>query len=84
MDAWTGSDFTMYPFSTSNEKDYQNLLNVYMDATFNPLLTKSDFDFEGHRLEFSQKEDLNSPLEYKGIVYNQMKGAMAGVDYQMI
>ena len=43
MNAWTGNDFTMYPFSTCNEKDFKNLLRVYLDATFNPLITYEDF-----------------------------------------
>lgn len=43
MNAWTGPDFTMYPFSTQNKKDYENLLSVYCDAVFNMLLNKEDF-----------------------------------------
>lgn len=43
MNAWTGSDFTMYPFSTQNPQDYENLLRVYVDAVMNPRLEKLDF-----------------------------------------
>ena len=50
---------------------------IYLDATFFPLLRRNDFLQEGHRLEFSDPEDANSELEYKGVVYNEMKGAMA-------
>ena len=80
MNAWTGSDFTMYPFASCNEKDYQNLLSVYLDAAFFPLLNKDDFDQEGMRLDFSSKEDPESELLFKGVVYNEMKGANASID----
>ena len=43
MNAWTGPDFTAYPFSTYNEKDFNNLLQVYTDAVFKPLLNYYDF-----------------------------------------
>ena len=43
MNAWTAADFTMYPFSTMNEKDYSNLMSVYLDATFFPKLDRYDF-----------------------------------------
>jgi hypothetical protein len=46
----TGADFTSYPFSTQNEQDFANLLSVYLDAVFNPLLNPLDFMQEGHRL----------------------------------
>ena len=51
MNALTGNDHTMYPFSTQNLVDYHNLLDVYLDATFFPLLRPLDFDQEGWRLE---------------------------------
>jgi hypothetical protein len=77
MNAWTGSDFTSYPFSSENYQDYCNLMAVYLDAVYYPLLDRMDFLQEGHRLEHTNPEDVNSPLEIKGIVYNEMKGAMA-------
>ncbi len=77
MNAMTASDWTVYPFSTQNRKDFNNLLGIYLDATFFPLLRHNDFLQEGHRLEFSDPEDASSALEYKGVVYNEMKGAMA-------
>ncbi len=52
MNAWTGADYTAYPFASQNEKDFANLLSVYLDATFFPNLEKVDFMQEGHRLEF--------------------------------
>ena len=76
MNAMTAADFTCYPFSTMNETDYYNLLGVYLDAAFFPKLSREDFLQEGHRLEFKDMEDKSSPLELKGVVFNEMKGAM--------
>ncbi len=77
MNAMTASDWTLYPFSSMNRKDFQNLLEIYLDAAFFPLITERDFTQEGHRLEFSELDNPQSPLEYKGVVYNEMKGAMS-------
>lgn len=77
MNAWTGNDFTMYPFSTVNPQDFRNLLSVYCDMAFFPSLNYYDFRQEGHRLEFQTWNDAKTPLEIKGVVYNEMKGAMS-------
>ncbi|ALG68391.1 insulinase family protein [Beggiatoa leptomitoformis] len=77
MNAFTGSDWTAYPFASQSNKDFDNLLQVYLDAVFFPLLEPLDFAQEGHRLEFEKVDDVNSPLVYKGVVYNEMKGAMS-------
>jgi Zn-dependent M16 (insulinase) family peptidase len=77
MNAMTASDWTLYPFSSMNRKDFRNLLDIYLDAAFFPQLTERDFSQEGHRLEFSELDNPESPLEYKGVVYNEMKGAMS-------
>lgn len=77
MNAWTGSDFTMYPFSTQNVKDFNNLLSVYLEMSFFPRLDYLDFRQEGHRIEFKEWNDPKTDLEYKGVVYNEMKGAMS-------
>lgn len=77
MNALTGADFTCYPAATQVHKDFYNLLDVYLDAVFHPRLNKLSFLQEGHRLEFAHAADSESPLEYKGIVYNEMKGAMS-------
>ena len=77
MNAFTSSDWTAYPFASQNRKDFGNLLDVYLDAVFFPNLNELDFAQEGHRLELSDASDLDSPLEIKGIVYNEMKGAMS-------
>ncbi|MFH1196659.1 MAG: insulinase family protein [bacterium] len=74
MNAWTGGDFTCYPFASMNEKDYFNLMNVYLDAVFNPLIYSDPriFKQEGWHYEL---ESLDAPLVYKGVVYNEMKGS---------
>lgn len=77
MNAFTSSDWTMYPFSTQNQKDYYNLMNVYLDAAFFPKIDKLSFKQEGHRLEIVDIDAKNMELEYKGVVYNEMKGAMS-------
>lgn len=75
MNALTGTDFTCYPAASQIEKDFYNLLEVYLDAVFHPKLDNLSFLQEAHRLEFAQKEDPHSPLIINGVVYNEMKGA---------
>ena len=77
MNAFTSADRTVYPFSTRNAKDYRNLLDVYLDATFFPNLNKDSFMQEGVRLEFEDPADPKSGLRFKGVVFNEMKGALA-------
>lgn len=77
MNAFTASDYTMYPFSTQNGKDFQNLLSVYLDAVFFPCLREQDFWQEGWRLENENPTDPSSPLVFKGVVFNEMKGAFS-------
>ena len=77
MNAFTASDWTAYPFATRNRKDFDNLLEVYLDAAFFPLLDRMDFAQEGHRIERARPGEPDSDLVYKGVVYNEMKGAMS-------
>ncbi|XP_034038271.1 presequence protease, mitochondrial isoform X3 [Thalassophryne amazonica] len=77
MNAFTASDYTMYPFSTQNGKDFQNLLSVYLDAVFFPCLRELDFWQEGWRLENEVPTDPNSRLVFKGVVFNEMKGVFS-------
>ncbi|MDB2614028.1 insulinase family protein [Chlamydiales bacterium] len=77
MNALTGQDFTCYPAASQNKKDLYNLMDVYIDAVFSPRLDKLNFLQEGHRLEFSEQDDPASRLTYKGIVFNEMKGAFS-------
>lgn len=71
MNAWTGPDFTAYPFSTLNKKDFENLLRVYLDSVLFPRLRDIDFKQEAVRLEMTEKG-----LVYGGVVFNEMKGHM--------
>lgn len=80
MNAFTSNDWTAYPFASLNRKDFNNLLDVYLDAVFFARLDELDFLQEGHRLEFSKPDDRNSPLEFKGVVFNEMKGAMSSIN----
>ncbi|KAI8814812.1 Metalloenzyme, LuxS/M16 peptidase-like protein [Cladochytrium replicatum] len=77
MNALTANDYTMYPFSTENQKDYYNLMSVYTDAVFSPLLNELDFKQEGWRLEHENPKDSSTPIIFKGVVYNEMKGALS-------
>lgn len=51
MNAMTGADYTLYPFATTNARDFSNLLDIYLNAVFQPLLREEDFKQEGHRVE---------------------------------
>lgn len=79
MNAFTSSDWTAYPFASQNRKDFNNLLDVYLDAVFFSRLDELDFAQEGHRLEFADPKNADSELVYKGVVFNEMKGAMSSV-----
>ncbi len=79
MNAFTSSDWTAYPFATQNDKDFKNLLDVYVDSAFFPRLDPLDFSQEGHRLEI----DVDKKLEIKGVVFNEMKGAMSSPTDQL-
>jgi len=76
MNALTAADWTLYPVASMNRKDFYNLMGIYLDATFFPLLREQDFLQEGHRLDFADPTDPAS-LMIKGVVFNEMKGAMA-------
>ncbi len=79
MNAFTSSDWTAYPFASQNRKDFNNLLDVYLDAVFFSRLDPLDFAQEGHRVEFSEPDNPASELQFKGVVFNEMKGAMSSV-----
>lgn len=83
MNAMTSSDWTAYPFATRCEADYWNLLEVYLDATFFPLLRPLDFAQEGHRLELEDVTNIASDLVVRGVVFNEMKGAMSSSSDQL-
>ena len=78
MNAFTSADWTAYPFATQNKKDFQNLLEVYLDAAFAANLNELDFAQEGIRIELE-----NGKPVYKGVVFNEMKGAMSSPSDQL-
>lgn len=82
MNAFTSADWTAYPFASQSKKDFNNLLDVYLDAVFFARLDELDFAQEGHRLEFEELDNPDSKLLYKGVVFNEMKGAMSSVTSQ--
>lgn len=77
MNAMTGPDYTLYPFSSMNERDFRNLQTIYLDAVFKPNLNYLDFLQEGWRLENSDLADIKSEHTIKGVVYNEMKGSFS-------
>lgn len=83
MNAFTSSDWTAYPFASMNRKDFDNLLSVYLDSVFFSTLDPLDFAQEGHRMEFEKPEDPGTDLVYRGVVYNEMKGAMSAPTSQL-
>jgi Zn-dependent M16 (insulinase) family peptidase len=76
LNALTSKDVTMYPVASMNQKDYFNLMHVYLDAVFNPMIYKDTriLKQEGWHHEL---EDPESPVVYKGVVYNEMKGSFS-------
>ena len=64
MNAFTSSDWTAYPFASQNKKDFNNLLEVYLDAVFFARLDPLDFAQEGHRLEYATAEDSSSGAHF--------------------
>lgn len=83
MNAMTWPDRTVYPFATRNEKDYYNLLGVYLDACFFPTISYDSFRQEGWRYQFEEMGDAKSPLNYEGVVFNEMKGSMSSASNVM-
>ncbi|NQT35805.1 insulinase family protein [bacterium] len=83
LNAFTSSDSTMYPVASMNEKDFFNLMNVYLDAVLFPRLHEAPEIFmqEGWHYELENRDD---ELTYKGVVYNEMKGAYSSPDGVMM
>jgi presequence protease len=77
LNAMTFSDKTCYPVASKNLQDFYNLVDVYLDAVLYPRLTPEIMAQEGWHFEL---EDRNDPLIYKGVVFNEMKGAYASPD----
>ncbi|MDD3925360.1 MAG: insulinase family protein, partial [bacterium] len=77
LNAFTFPDKTCYPVASQNYTDLRNLIDVYMDAVFHPLLTPQTLQQEGWHYEL---EDIEDPLTIKGVVYNEMKGYYSSPD----
>ena len=77
VNAFTAPDRTLYPVASTNTQDYYNLIDVYLDAVFHPLITPHHLQQEGWHYELDNVDD---PLVYKGVVFNEMKGAYSSPD----
>lgn len=79
LNAMTYTDKTVYPVASCNDQDFKNLMDVYLDAVFNPNITKYEeiFKQEGWHYELTGKDD---ELKINGVVYNEMKGAYSSPD----
>lgn len=79
LNAMTYPDKTVYPVASCNDQDFKNLMDVYLDAVFNPNITKYEeiFRQEGWHYELTGKDD---ELKINGVVYNEMKGAYSSPD----
>ena len=77
LNAFTYPDKTVYPLASTNLKDFRNLIDVYFDAVLHPLITEDTFRQEGWHYEV---DPVTGALEYKGVVFNEMKGAHSDPD----
>lgn len=77
LNAFTSPDKTTYPVASTNLKDFYNLVEVYLDAVFHPLLTPHHLDQEGWHYEL---EEPGAMLTYRGVVFNEMKGVYSSPD----
>lgn len=82
LNAMTYPDKTIYPIASCNDKDFKNLMHVYMDAVFYPNIYKKEeiFKQEGWHYEL---EDADGEIKYNGVVYNEMKGAFSSPEQQL-
>ncbi len=79
INAMTSSDWTSYPVASTNDKDFHNLMRVYLDAVLRPRIYEEPriLDQEGWHLELFDEE---GEINYRGVVYNEMKGAFSSID----
>ncbi|MCB0026089.1 MAG: insulinase family protein, partial [Caldilinea sp.] len=77
LNAFTSPDKTTYPVASTNLQDFYNLVEVYLDAVFHPLITPHHLDQEGWHYEL---EAPDAPLTYRGVVFNEMKGVYSSPD----
>lgn len=79
LNAMTYPDKTVYPVASCNDKDFQNLMDVYMDAVFHPNIYKHEEIFRQEGWSYHLEEE-DGELTYNGVVYNEMKGAFSSPD----
>ena len=77
LNAFTYPDRTVYPVASQNVQDFYNLIDVYLDAVFHPLIEPYHLEQEGWHYEL---DDVAAPLAYKGVVFNEMKGVYSSPD----
>ena len=79
LNAMTYPDKTVYPIASCNDKDYHNLMHVYLDAVFHPNIYRKEeiMQQEGWHYEMNDKDD---ELKFNGVVYNEMKGVFSSPD----
>ena len=80
LNAFTFPDKTCYPVASANMQDFYNLIDVYIDAVFHPIISENIFRQEGWHLE---AETSDGPWLYKGVVYNEMKGVYSSPDSRL-
>ena len=83
LNAFTSSDWTAYPVSSKNRKDFLNLTEVYLDAVFCPMIYRNPLIFRQEGWRYSLHEGEESPT-YNGVVFNEMKGSFSSVDTQVM
>ena len=79
LNAMTYPDKTVYPVASCNDKDFQNLMHIYLDAVFYPNIYAHDLTFKQEGWHYEMEEE-SSPLIINGVVYNEMKGAFSSPD----
>lgn len=80
LNAMTYSDKTIYPVASRNDKDFKNLADLYLDAVFNPRVKEEEKIFRQEGWRYNLEDD---KLTYKGVVYNEMRGAMSSLESQV-
>lgn len=82
LNGFTAPDMTVYPFSTTNEKEFNNLMDVYLNMVFKPRLYEDEriFKEEAWHYELNKESD---PIKYNGVVYNEMKGSLSALNSKL-
>lgn len=83
LNALTANDFTVYPVASTNEKDFKNLADVYLDAVFNPLLPNKKEIFLQEGKHYLLDEEKREAVSFNGVVYNEMRGVASSPDYYL-